>query len=185
MAVDLPTLSGDRVILRRPRAGDAEERFKLGSHKEIVECYGGTFDPTAIYTRSHAASEIDFIEKHEFAWVIDADGFIGHVRFFALNWQDKRAAVAIGIEDPAHLGRGYGSEALRLSLGYILAKGLHRISLRVLASNSRAIACYRKCGFVIEGQEREAALINGSWQDDLVMGLLDREFACFPNGRST
>jgi RimJ/RimL family protein N-acetyltransferase len=46
----------------------------------------------------------------------------------------------------------------------------------VLASNARAIACYRKCGFIKEGREREAAFVGGVWQDDLIMGLLDREF---------
>jgi hypothetical protein len=47
---------------------------------------------------------------------------------------------------------------------------------RVLSSNARAIACYRKCGFVEEGREREAAFAGSTWQDD-VMGLLDREFS--------
>ena len=90
---------------------------------------------------------------------------------------DRRAALAIGIEDPTWLGRGLGTEALRLALGFGFARGLHRVSVRVLASNTRAIACYRKCGFVDEGRERESALVEGQWQDDLIMGLLDHEFA--------
>jgi RimJ/RimL family protein N-acetyltransferase len=50
------------------------------------------------------------------------------------------------------------------------------VSLRVLASNTRAIASYRKCGFVEEGREREAALASSGWQDDIIMGVLDREW---------
>ena len=46
----------------------------------------------------------------------------------------------------------------------------------MLATNSRAIACYRKCGFIEEGREREAALLGGQWHDDIIMGLLDTEF---------
>ncbi|WP_347339145.1 GNAT family N-acetyltransferase [Bradyrhizobium paxllaeri] len=106
---------------------------------------------------------------------IDVKGFIGHIRFFGLDQHDQRASLAIGIEDPAYLGKGYGSEAIRLALSYIFSIGLHRISVRVLASNGRAIASYRKCGFVIEGREREAAFIDGRWQDDILMGVLDRE----------
>jgi hypothetical protein len=30
---------------------------------------------------------------------------------------------------------------------------------------------------VDEGRERESAFVEGLWQDDLIMGLLDREFA--------
>lgn len=89
---------------------------------------------------------------------------------------DRRAALAIGIEDPAYLGKAYGAEAIRLALTFAFERGLHRISLRVLASNARAVACYRKCGFIEEGRERETAFVEGSWQDDLIMGLLDREF---------
>jgi RimJ/RimL family protein N-acetyltransferase len=148
----------------------------LGRHREIVEGYGGTFDPTTPFTRSHAEAAICFIEEQDNAWVIDAGRFIGHVRFYDLVKQDKRAALAIGIDDPAYLGKGYGAEAIRLALTHAFGSGLHRVSLRVLASNARAIGCYRKCGFVEEGREREAAFVNGAWQDDIVMGLLDREF---------
>ena len=34
--------------------------------------------------------------------------------------------------------------------------GLHRIDLRVLAYNTRAIGCYLRAGFEEEGREREA-----------------------------
>jgi len=115
------------------------------------------------------------------AWVIDAEGFIGHVRFHNVDAHDRRAWLAIGIEDPTRLGRGLGTEALRLALGFGFATGLHRVSVRVLASNARAIASYRKCGFVDEGRERESALVEGRWQDDLIMGLLDREFGAVHN----
>jgi RimJ/RimL family protein N-acetyltransferase len=176
MAIDVPVLSGARLVLRRPRAEDVEARFRLGTHREIVEGYGGTFDPAAVFTRNNAQSQLSFIEKHEYAWIIDVNGFIGHVRFFALDPRDRRAALAIGIEDPAFLGKGYGSEAIRLALSYIFSTGLHRISVRVLAGNERAIACYRKCGFQVEGREREAALVGGRWQDDIIMGVLAGEF---------
>lgn len=177
MAPDLPELRSARLILRRPTPQDVEERLALGRHKEIVEAYGGTFDPTAPFTRNHAEAAIRFIKEQDYAWVIDAGHFIGHVRFHGLMRQDKRAALAIGIDDPGYLDKGYGTEAIRLALTHAFGSGLHRVSLRVLASNARAIACYRKCGFVEEGREREAALVNGTWQDDVIMGLLDREFA--------
>jgi RimJ/RimL family protein N-acetyltransferase len=176
MSADLPELRSGRLVLRRPTLEDVEVRLALGQHKEIVEAYGGTFDSTVPFTRSHAEAAIHFIEKQDCAWVIDAGRFIGHIRFHTLVRQDKRAALAIGIDDPGYLGRGYGSEAIRLALTHVFGSGLHRVSLRVLSSNGRAIACYHKCGFKEEGREREAAWVNGAWQDDIIMGLLDREF---------
>ena len=69
--------------------------------------------------------------------------------------------MAIGIDDPALLGQGLGTEVLRLVLGFSFASGLRRVSVRVLASNTRAVACYRKCGFVVEGRKRESAFVEG------------------------
>ncbi|MBZ9869198.1 GNAT family N-acetyltransferase [Mesorhizobium sp. CA15] len=176
MTADLPDLRGARLILRRPIPKDVETRLALGRHREIVEAYGGIFDPNTTFTRGEAEAAIRFIQQQNCAWVIDAGCFIGHVRLHNIDWQDKRAALAIGIDDQAYLGKGYGTEAIRLVLGYAFGRGLHRVSLRVLSRNSRAIACYRKCGFVEEGREREAAFVGGAWQDDIIMGLLDREF---------
>ena len=53
---------------------------------------------------------------------------------------------------------------------------LHRISLRVLHFNARAITAYQKLGFVIEGRERHSARIGMEWHDDMIMGLLKPEF---------
>ncbi|SFC50117.1 GNAT family N-acetyltransferase [Tropicimonas isoalkanivorans] len=62
--------------------------------------------------------------------------------------------------------------------------GLHRVDLRVLSFNTRAIACYRACGFVHEGTEREAAFIDGEWHDDWIMGILSHEHARAPSDAS-
>ena len=59
------------------------------------------------------------------------------MRFHNVDSHDRRAALAIGIEDPALLDRGLGTEALRLALGFGFATGLHRVSVRVLTSNAR------------------------------------------------
>ncbi|MDG4884988.1 GNAT family protein [Mesorhizobium sp. WSM4884] len=176
MTSELPELNSPRLVLRRPNSQDVNVRLALRRHKEIVEAYGGTFDSTAHFTRGDAEAAIRFIEEQEYAWVIDAGHFIGHVRLHSLDRHDKRASLAIGIDDPAYLGKGYGAEAVKLVLTYAFTHDWHRVSARVLATNAGAIACYRKCGMIEEGREREAAFVNGTWQDDIIMGVLDRGF---------
>jgi RimJ/RimL family protein N-acetyltransferase len=53
---------------------------------------------------------------------------------------------------------------------------LHRVDLRVLEFNTGAIPCYRACGFVEEGRERESCVLEGEWYDDIFMGVLEHEF---------
>lgn len=129
-------------------------------------------------TRDGAARWIQRLIDHSHAWVIEAHGrLVGEIRLDKVDLRDRRASMAIGILDPALLGKGLGSEAILLLLRHAFVDlQLHRIGVRVLACNQRAIRAYEKCGFVIEGREREAAFVNGAWQDDVMMGLLEHEF---------
>lgn len=119
------------------------------------------------------------------AWVIEVSGQgIGEIRLHRVDLHDQSASLAIGILDPARLGRGLGREAITLLARHAFTSmGLNRLSTRVLAFNERAIRCYRACGFVIEGRERESCRIGEDRFDDIIMDLLAREFFARPDGR--
>lgn len=99
------------------------------------------------------------------------------MRLDNINRADRRANFAIGIFDPCRLGKGLGTAVIKRVLAYAFDElALHRVSLRVLAFNERAITAYLKSGFSIEGRERESALIDGEWHDDIMMGILAADF---------
>ena len=56
------------------------------------------------------------------------------------------------------------------------AMGPHRVDLRVLETNIRAVRCYKRCGFIHEGVEAETAFAEGPWGSDLRMRLLVAEY---------
>ncbi|MET8424927.1 GNAT family protein [Nocardia sp. NPDC004860] len=79
---------------------------------------------------------------------------------------------------PDGQGRGLGTEATRLIVGYGFEKlGLHRISLEVYAFNPRARRAYEKAGFRPEGVLRESLRYGDEWIDATVMSILSREWA--------
>lgn len=112
-------------------------------------------------------------------WAIELQGrFVGTERLHSVDEADRRARYAVGLADRTLLGSGLGRQVTRLVLGFgFQGLGLHRIDLRVLAFNERAIRCYLRCGFIEEGREREAAYVGEAWHDDVIMGILDEEFA--------
>ena len=116
-------------------------------------------------------------DENPLHWAIEVDGaFIGTARLHSADGFDQRAQYAVGILDRERLGIGLGEEVTRAVIRYGFQDvGLHRIGLRVLAYNVRAIACYSKCGFVEEGRERESALVGDTWHDDVIMGVLAHE----------
>jgi RimJ/RimL family protein N-acetyltransferase len=181
----LPALIGKRVTLRRPCEEDFAARLKLGRDAEISRMYGGNRSDLRPMTEEAARHWVGRLLDHDHAWIIEAGTLIGHVRLDRVDLKDKRASLAIGIDDSTQLGKGLGSEAIALVLGYAFnVLKLHRVSLRAVDYNSRAIGAYQKCGFVVEGREREAAFVDGIWHDDVMMAILDREYAETQRGKT-
>lgn len=171
--------TGPRIRLRQPRSDDVEARLALGRDPEIVRMFGGDISrPLPPLTAGEVVRWLDGLGAHPHAWVVEHEGrLLGEARLDGLDERDARARLAVGLYDPAKLGIGLGREAVHLVLEHAFeGLNLHRVDLRVLAYNVRAIRCYQGCGFVVEGREREAALIDGVRHDDLIMGMLAPEF---------
>lgn len=49
----------------------------------------------------------------------------------------------------------------------------------MLEYNKRAIRCYEKCGFVIEGIDGEGAVVEGKYETDIYMGILEDDYRKF------
>jgi RimJ/RimL family protein N-acetyltransferase len=183
--LSLPILRGERVTLRRPRPEDFEARVRLGTDAEIFRMYGGSGNNMRPMTEEAARRWVQRLLDLDYAWIIEVGTLIGQVRLDHVDLTDRRASLAIGIEYRARLGVGLGTEAIALVLEYAFnVLKLHRLSVRVLDYNVRAIRAYEKCGFVVEGREREAAFVDGIWHDDTMMGLLDREYAGIRRSKS-
>jgi RimJ/RimL family protein N-acetyltransferase len=181
----LPTLTGKRVTLRRPRKEDFEARLRLENDAEIIRMYGGNRSDLRPITEEAAKRWVGRLLDHDYAWIIEAGTLIGHVRLDRVHLRDRRASLAIGIDDSTQLGKGFGSEAIALVLGYAFnVLKLHRVSVRVVDYNLRAIRAYQRCGFVIEGRERESAFVDGIWHDDVMMAILEHEHAEIQRGRA-
>jgi RimJ/RimL family protein N-acetyltransferase len=71
-----------------------------------------------------------------------------------------------------HRGKGLGEALMRAALAQARACGLTRVELTVRADNPRAIALYRKIGFVDEGVKRKAIFVDGAYVDVACMALL-------------
>ncbi len=174
-----PILRGVNVILRRPRAEDIAERVALGRDTEIVRMFGGdTSRSVQPLTTAEASQWLGQLSAHPHAWVVENEGkFLGEARLDGLGAHDARARLAIGFYDPARLGRGLGREVVHLLLRHAFEDlRQHRVDLRVVAYNERAIRCYRSCGFIEDGREREAALVDGKRYDDVIMSILAAEY---------
>ncbi len=95
-----------------------------------------------------------------------------------IDWKN-RSAELLGIftGEKEYWGQGYGSDAINALLRFAFREmNLHRIYLHVHDYNERAIRCYEKCGFQLEGRQREALFRDGRYHDVLLMSILREGF---------
>ncbi len=108
---------------------------------------------------------------------------IGTIQLYDFNNQDKSCKLGIRIGDRDYWSKGYGGDAVNTIVEYAFCSlDMYRVDLRVYEYNERAARCYEKCGFKLEGRTRKSAYIDGSYYDEILMGLLKSEFLKRKNG---
>jgi RimJ/RimL family protein N-acetyltransferase len=177
----LPTLRGNRVVLRGRRESDIDDRLRHPIDPEEEDGYGSSWrrewDGRRYHTREHLAAGSGRAEPGSYTWAVEHEGHCIGSAGLRVDADQHCATYTVGIFVAGLRGHGLGREITRLVLAWAFdALGLHRVELEVLASNSRAIGCYRACGFRQEGIRREAGLYPDGWKDFILMAVLQLEY---------
>jgi len=119
-------------------------------------------------------------EKDDLGFAIetleDPPVLVGLIGLWGARPKDRCATLGIALGREC-IGRGYGTDAMRVIVGYGFREmGLHRIQLGVAPFNPAGIRAYQKAGFVEEGRLRESVLHDGRWYDEVLMSILDHEW---------
>ena len=173
------TLEGRLVRLRALEPSDAERAHQWINDREVTH---------------FLMARYPFSLRDEQRWLEEASGstgftdirlaietkdgeHIGNMGLHRASPEDRNAELGIMIGEKAHWSSGCGTDAILTLLRFAFHQmNLHRVDLGVFEFNERAIACYRKCGFVEEGRRREAYFQDGRYWDIVRMGVLRREF---------
>jgi len=179
MRQQVTTIRGEEVLLRPLRESDLEESLRVWT-PELRHMYGGSLTSPQRPTLADKRRSFERIQRGErgHIFAVEADGrYIGFANIEVTSEENERAKYRIAIENPEYWGKGYGTEATRLMLRYAFETlGLHRVEVRAADYNTRAIRCYEKCGFRLEGIERDSFFVDGEWHDDWVMAALRDEW---------
>jgi RimJ/RimL family protein N-acetyltransferase len=143
----------DRLALARLYAAVAEERDGIGAEPPVdVEARAATW-----------RLEGDFLAEAE-------GRIVGTIHVEPSRHGFGEIGMAV---ERDWRGRGVGSALLEAAIAWARERRLHKLSLDVFAHNERAIALYRKFGFVEEGRRvKHYRRQSGELWDALEMGLL-------------
>ena len=111
---------------------------------------------------------------------------IGNMGLSDVEQAQRRARIAIRIGEAEDRSKGYGADAMRTILRFAFQEmNLNRVELEVFEYNGRAIAAYKKCGFVEEARLRLAHFSDAAFHDALIMAVLRSEFDAADAGSET
>jgi RimJ/RimL family protein N-acetyltransferase len=180
-----PTITGEKMMLRPFTDDDLPGMLQVLRDPEALKLTGAVHDDAESASlagqkrfRDWYASRNDQPDRLDLAGIDRARG--GCVGEAVLNeWEPGNHSCSFRIAlGPAGRGRGLGTEATRLIVGYGFERlGMHRISLEVYSFNPRARRVYEKVGFRTEGVLRESLRYGGQWIDATVMSILASEWA--------
>ena len=100
---------------------------------------------------------------------------IGYFRITNYSHVNKNLYIGADLHQDFR-GKGLAYEAYRKFIPTIIKQyDLHKVSLEVLATNTRAHNLYTKLRFVNEGVKRQEVYKNGQYVDSIIMSILKSE----------
>jgi RimJ/RimL family protein N-acetyltransferase len=173
-------IEGEKVVLRPKEMADLDRYYAWINDAEVTRFLIMRYGISRAAEEAWLAGRVSRpISYGEVGFAIDTkDGVhIGSIDFHRAIPEDRAARLGIMIGDKAYWSRGYGTDAMRTLVRFGFGEmNLNRIDLTVDARNERAIACYRKCGFLEEARLRQDRYSEGTYHDTLIMGVLRDEW---------
>ena len=172
-----PKITGERLYLSPINLDDAETYTKWLNDPAVADHLGLYRNLISLPNETKILESLTS-EGHNYAIVLkDGDELIGNISLMEIEHIHRRAALGLFIGGAERRGKGYGTEAIRLILGYgFNILNLHNIMLTVHADNPQGLACYNKIGFREVGRRREARIKDGCYIDLVYMDILGSDF---------
>lgn len=174
-------LVGDLVRLRAIRDDDLPTLAKWEMDAGRMATLSSRVAPPSEAAAKERIAKLCANEKSDLGFAIetldDPPVLVGNISLWGAHPKDRCATIGVAL-GREHIGRGYGTDAMRVFVDYGFREmGLHRIQLGVVPFNPAGIRAYEKVGFVVEGRHRQAVWHDGRWYDEVLMSILHHEWA--------
>ncbi len=167
---------GQKIYLSPLQAEDAPHLCRWRNDLSMTRQLGRPTQLSSVESEEARIRQYNSGEEHHYGiFSLEDDTMLGYcgIRDFNRLYQSARVGIFIG--DTKHQGKGYGTEAMALLVGFGFDYlNMHSIALSVLEFNERAIASYKEIGFREYGHRHEAYRLHGKWHDWIEMEILEQ-----------
>ncbi|MGW2827069.1 GNAT family N-acetyltransferase [Streptomyces sp. NPDC001443] len=107
---------------------------------------------------------------------LEAGTLVGTATLWGIDNHNRCAHIGLGLL-PSSRGKGYGTDVVAALCHYgFVVRGLHRLQIETLADNAAMLRAAEHNGFVREGVLRSSAWVMGEFLDEVLLGLLARDW---------
>ncbi|QXE03044.1 GNAT family N-acetyltransferase [Terribacillus sp. DMT04] len=171
-------IKGKSVYLRPIKDEDLESIYKSCQDEEFLFMTGTrkTFTLDEIIKSYKQFSEDP--TRYDFAiCLLSKNEVIGDLAILDVDKVNRKAGFRISLHNKSIINKGYGTEATKLAQKFTFEElKLNRLELEVFSHNTRGIKAYKKAGFKKEGVLRQSLFMNGTYSDEIFMGMLQEEY---------
>ncbi len=172
-------LEGKLVRLRALEPADAERAYNWINDREVTQYLMARYPYSLEFEKEFLAGAAKDNNFSEMRLAIETrDGV--HIGICGLHRgrpEDRCTTLGIMVGEKDYWSNGYGTDAVVTLLRFAFHQmNMHRVTLHVFEFNERAMACYRKAGFLEEGRYRQEYFQDGRYWDIVCMGVLRDEF---------
>ena len=171
-------LIGDRIKLVPLESKNIPIFLKWMNDQEILQYLAGNNRPLTIEEEQEWFAQIKNKKNAYYFSIIikENEKLIGNCSF-DVDWKNRVGGMGIVIGEKQYQNQGYGTEAIKLVVKHAFEElNLNRMELQVYSNNPRALKCYEKVRFAVEGRKRQFVFIHGEYHDAIIMGLLKEEW---------
>jgi UDP-4-amino-4,6-dideoxy-N-acetyl-beta-L-altrosamine N-acetyltransferase len=169
-------IHGERITLRAIERADLPAYVQWLNDPAVLEYFGQLIPLSPAQEQQWYEKMLQDPGQRSFA--IEFEGrHVGGAGFGSIDGRNRSAEVGLFIGMPELWDQGLGHDVMNTLLRFGFQQmNLHRIYLRVFASNRRAVRLYEKAGFQHEGCWRQAGFRHGRYHDLLWMSVLRDEW---------
>ena len=180
-------LNGRKLVLRPIELKDLEILRQIKNDPEISALAAETINEVSQQMQQEwfEASKLDR-NTVRFACVKSNDDCcIGLTGLWELNTAQGHSNVGLKFHSSLPRGEGYGTDAINVLTAYAFSRlGLHRLETKILESNKASLTLFiEKCGWQIEGIQREKYFLAGKYHNLVLVSILEQEYMKLPSTR--
>ena len=177
---NIPTITTERLTLRRMRPSDSEDMFEYARLPLVTEYL--LWEPHKSFEQTR--DYLHYIQKsyrsgNFYDWAVvlnDEKKMIGTCGFTSLDFNHNVAEVGY-VLNPRYWGKGIATEAVMRVIDFgFMELNAHRIEAKYMLGNDASRRVMEKCGMTFEGVRRSSMFVKGKYRDIGICSVISDEY---------